>query len=89
MTNPAWQVLFSRITALVTDAGGFTAAPGRARPRVRDPGGRRHVRRDGTGSAPATGSASTAAQAWSRSSSVRRDGAPRGAGRGARRAVLD
>ena len=27
MTNPAWQVLFSRITALVTDAGGFTAHP--------------------------------------------------------------
>jgi pyruvate,water dikinase len=27
MTNPAWQVLFNRITALVTDAGGFTAHP--------------------------------------------------------------
>jgi phosphohistidine swiveling domain-containing protein len=27
MTNPAWQVLFSRIEALVTDAGGFTAHP--------------------------------------------------------------
>jgi phosphoenolpyruvate synthase/pyruvate phosphate dikinase len=27
MTNPAWQVLFSRITGLVTDAGGFTAHP--------------------------------------------------------------
>jgi phosphohistidine swiveling domain-containing protein len=27
MTNPAWQVLFSRITALVTDAGGVTGHP--------------------------------------------------------------
>jgi phosphohistidine swiveling domain-containing protein len=27
MTNPAWQVLFNRIAALVTDAGGFTAHP--------------------------------------------------------------
>ncbi|MEO5965357.1 MAG: PEP-utilizing enzyme, partial [Candidatus Limnocylindrales bacterium] len=27
MTNPAWQVLMSRITGLVTDAGGFTAHP--------------------------------------------------------------
>ncbi len=27
MTNPAWQVLFSRIAGLVTDAGGFTAHP--------------------------------------------------------------
>ena len=46
MTNPAWQVLFSRITALVTDAGGFAAHPGGARPRVRDPGRRRDVGRD-------------------------------------------
>jgi len=27
MTNPAWQVLFSRITALVTDTGGTTSHP--------------------------------------------------------------
>ncbi|HJW23187.1 MAG TPA: PEP-utilizing enzyme, partial [Candidatus Limnocylindrales bacterium] len=27
MTNPAWQVLFTRIAGLVTDAGGFTAHP--------------------------------------------------------------
>jgi pyruvate,water dikinase len=27
MTNPAWQVLFSRIIGLVTDAGGVTGHP--------------------------------------------------------------
>jgi pyruvate,water dikinase len=38
MTNPAWQVLYGKIIAVVTDAGG----PG---PRVRHPGGRRHLGR--------------------------------------------
>ena len=61
MTNPAWVVLFTKITGLVTEAGGTVVAPGGRRARVRDPGRGRHHQRRASGSRPATASASTAA----------------------------
>jgi pyruvate,water dikinase len=42
MTNPAWVVLFTKISGLVTDTGGTTSHPA-VLPRVRDPRRRRHV----------------------------------------------
>ena len=46
MTSPAWVVLFTRISGLVTDAGGMALPPRRGVARVRHPGGGRHLRRD-------------------------------------------
>ena len=45
MTNPAWVVLFTKITGLVTEAGGAVSPPGGRGARVRDPGGGRHDER--------------------------------------------
>ena len=44
MTNPAWVVLFTKITGLVTEAGGAVSHPAVVA-RVRHPGGGRHHER--------------------------------------------
>ena len=44
MTNPRWQVLYGKIIAVVTDAGGTVSHPAVTRPRVRHPRGRGYLR---------------------------------------------
>ena len=72
MTNPAWVVLFTKIGGPRHRRRRRRLAPGRGRPRVRDPGRRRHVRRDRADHDAATACGSTARPASSRFSSVSR-----------------
>ncbi len=46
MTNPAWVTLFTRISGLVTDAGGAASHPAVLSTRVRHPCSHRHFNRD-------------------------------------------